>query len=220
VAYDRDRLPQPAQVAELLKERRTVRKFKARKLERPLLAEIVGYAACAPTNNYALRAIVVDDPAIILALDAIIMRYSSWIYTLCFRYRPLFALLRRLSPSVSHKQKVKMKRGLERGHSFDTAPAAQVYIVGDRRVLLSEISAHYALYSMILYAQANGVGSRIKSARPLVLDRNKTARRWLGLQAHEHILATLDLGYPAVRFSNKVEGKYLPLTWNGRQPND
>jgi hypothetical protein len=54
---------------------------------------------------------------------------------------------------------------------------------------------------------------------PLTLDRSKRARRCLGLRKHEHILATVELGYPAVRFGNKVEGKSMRITWNGRELN-
>ncbi len=89
-------------------------------------------------------------------------------------------------------------------------------MVGDRRIALSEASAQYALYNMILYAQVRGIGSRLKGSGQIVLDRNKSARELLALQRHEHILGTLELGYPAVRFRNKVEGKTLPIRWNTR----
>ena len=36
----------------------------------------------------------------------------------------------------------------------------------------------------------------------------------------EHILAMVELGYPAVRFRNKVEGKTLSIAWNGRGSDD
>jgi hypothetical protein len=70
---------------------------------------------------------------------------------------------------------------------------------------------------MILYAQAKGIGSRINGGVPLTLDRSKWARQRLELQKHEHILAALELGYPAVRFRNKVEGKTMSIVWNGRE---
>ena len=54
--HNRDRLPTPEQIDELLKQRRSVRRFKERKVERPLLEEIIGYGIYAPTNNYHLRA--------------------------------------------------------------------------------------------------------------------------------------------------------------------
>lgn len=68
---------------------------------------------------------------------------------------------------------------------------------------------------MILYAQARGIGSRINAGGPITLDRSRVARRHLGLGKREHVLATLELGYPAVRFRNKAEGKTMPVVWNG-----
>jgi hypothetical protein len=47
----------------------------------------------------------------------------------------------------------------------------------------------------------------------IVLDRSRSVRRLLGLGGHEHILGTLLLGWPAMRFRNRVNGKKLPLRW-------
>jgi nitroreductase len=201
----------------LFKQRRTVRRFKEAKIERALLEEIVGYGIYAPTNNYDLRAIVVDDPAILGTFDAIIMRYVSWAYNLLYRPSVVFNLVKAMTPAIGPKTRAKMEHGLRIGRAFDSLPAALVFIVGDRRIVLSEASAQYALYNMILYAQAKGIGSRINGGIPLTLDRSKRARQRLGLQKHEHILATVELGYPAVRFRNKVEGKIMRITWNGRK---
>lgn len=110
-----------------------------------------------------------------------------------------------------------MEHNLAQGRTYDRLPAATVYIVGDRRIGLSEASAQYALANMMYYAQAKGLGSRLKGAGQLLLDRSKAARERLGLQKHEHILGTLDLGYPAVKFRSKVAGKALPIQWNGPQ---
>ena len=50
----------------------------------------------------------------------------------------------------------------------------------------------------------------------LLLDRNEEVRERLGMQSGEHILGIVVLGYPAVQFANKVEGKTLPIRWNGQ----
>ncbi len=47
----------------------------------------------------------------------------------------------------------------------------------------------------------------------IVLDRNRDARTRLGLRKREHILGILLLGYPAVKFVNKVEGRTMPIAW-------
>ena len=214
VTYDESRLPSAEQLDELLKERRTIRRFKEDRIERALLEEIVGYGIYAPTNNYTLRAIVVDDPAMMVELDQVILQFVSMIYKLMFRPRPVFALLRRITPSIQRKDKVKMESDLGRGSTFDRPPPAMVFIAGDRRIGLTEASAQYALYNMILYAQARGIGSRLKGTGPIFLNRSRTARQRLGLHKHERIFGTLEFGYPDVRFRNKVEGKKLSIQWN------
>jgi nitroreductase len=164
-----------------------------------------------------LRAIVVDDPEIIEELDVIIMKFVSFIYNLCYRSRVMFKLVKLITPEINSKNKVKMQRGLEKGRSYDSLDTTMIFIVGDRRVLLSEASAQYAIYNMILYAQTKGLGSRIKAAGTVTLDRSRAARKRLGLRKREHILGTLELGYPAVKFSNKVEGKSMHIQWCGSE---
>jgi len=213
VAYDEARLPSPEQLDELFRERRTIRFFKKDKIDRTLLEEIVGYGIYAPTNNYDLRAIVVDDKEIIGELDRILLKSVSRIYNVVFKPKIVFNLIRRITPALQLKDKVKMESALERGHAFHCPPAI-VFIVGDKRIALSEASAQYALYNMILYAQAKGIGSSLWGSAQTFLDRSKAVRERLGLQKHEHILGALGLGYPAVKFANKVEGKTLDIQWN------
>jgi nitroreductase len=214
-AYDRDRLPTPAQIDELLKERRTIRRFKETKIARPLVEEIVSYGIYAPTNNYHLRAIVVDEEAVIEALDQIAVRFSARILNLFYKPRVLFALLSRLWPNPDYRlNKPKLEAVTARGYTFDHNVSAMVFIVGDKKTPLSEASAHYALYNMVLYAQTKGVGSCLWGPGQIFLTRTREARGRLGLERHERVYGTLLLGYPAVKFSNKVTGKALPIQWN------
>jgi NAD-dependent dihydropyrimidine dehydrogenase PreA subunit/nitroreductase len=214
VAYDEARLPTPEQLDELFKERRSIRFFKKDRLDRVLLEEIVGYGIYAPTNNYDLKAIVVDDEELIEALDQTILRFVSKLYRFIFKPTIVFNLIRRITPTLQPTDKVKMESTLERGHAFHRPPAV-VLIVGDPRIGLSEASAHYALYNVTLYAQAKGVGSCLWGSAQTFLDRNRAVRKRLGLRKHERILGALGLGYPGVRFRNKVAGKRLPIQWNG-----
>jgi len=216
VAYDEKRLPSPEQLDELFKERRTIRFFKKDRVDRAILEEIVGYGIYAPTNNYDLRAIVVDDEEIIEDLDRVLMQFVSKIYNLIYKPKIVFNLIRRITPALDPKDKVKMENALERGHAFHRPPAI-VFIVGDKRIALSEASTQYALYNMILYAQVKGIGSCLWGSAQTFLDRSKAVREHLGLQKNEHILGALGLGHPAVKFANKVEGKTLSIQWNGGQ---
>jgi len=67
---------------------------------------------------------------------------------------------------------------------------------------------------MTFYAQARGIGSRLWGPGQLFYDRSKAVRKRLGLGKREHILGTVLLGYPAVKFRNKVQGKTLGIQGN------
>ncbi|UCD72641.1 MAG: nitroreductase family protein [Candidatus Bathyarchaeota archaeon] len=212
-AFDKARLPSPEQLDELLKERRTIRFMKKDKIPRALLEEIVSYGIYAPTNNFNLRAVLVDNEETIEELDRIILQYVSKTYNLICKSKTIFNLIRKVTPALDPKDKVKMENSLKHGRIFLSPPVAIVFIIGDKRIALSSASAQYTLYNMILYAQTKGVGTRLWGAAEIFLDRDKTARRLLGLQRHEHILGALTLGYASITFRNKVKGKTLPIQW-------
>jgi NAD-dependent dihydropyrimidine dehydrogenase PreA subunit/nitroreductase len=210
VAYDDARLPSPEQLAELFKERRTVRFFKEDKIERAVLEEIVGSGIYAPTTNYDLRAVVIDDEGLIEELERISVKFHLRIYKLFVKPKIVFNLISRITPALNPKIRAKF----ESRRRDLLKPAAMVLIIGDQRIHLSEPSAHYALYNMILYAKVKGIGTCLWGAGKIALSRSKAAKERLGLQRHEHILL---LGYPAVKFRNKVQGKTLSIEWNGGQ---
>lgn len=218
--YNKDQLPDAEQLRELLMQRRTTRHYKDKQINRELLEEIIQTSIYAPTNNYDLRVIVVDDPEAIKVLDEIIMKPVAWLYNICYRSDLIFNILSKITLQINSKSRVKLARGLEKGYSYGSLHTALVFIVGDRRVPLSEASAQYALYNMILYAQTKKLGSRIKAAGIIVLDKSWKARKLLKLGKHEHILATVELGYPSVKFSHKLQGKHLPIEWYGSAQNE
>jgi hypothetical protein len=110
--------------------------------------------------------------------------------------------------------KPKIESALERGFAFHH-PAAIVFIVGDKRIPFSVDSAQYALANMTFYAQVKGIASCLWGNGPIFMDRSRAARRLLGLQKHDRIFGSLLLGYPAVRFRNRVEGRTMPIQWVG-----
>jgi ferredoxin len=211
VHYDAGRLPSSEQLDELFKQRRSIRFFKRERIDRDLLEAIVERGVYAPTNNHDLRAVVVDGREVIQELERIVIRFTSRIYRFFFRHRIVFELARRATTAVNPQVRAK----LEKRRQVRFNPAAILCIVGDRRIPFSEASAQAALDFVALYAQTKGIGSCLWGAGRIVLDRNKAARRRLGLEGHDRILGVLLLGYPAVRFRNKVEGRTMPAQWVG-----
>ena len=221
-AFDETRLPSPEQLDELFKQRRSIRSYKKDKIDRALLEEIVNYGIYAPTHNYGFRAIVVDDEEIFEALDRILLRFVSMVYNVAYRPKIVGVLARLIGISEEYLlNKPKIESSLERGFSFHH-PAAIVFIVGDKRIPLSVDSAQYALANITFYAQVKGIASCLWGNGPIFMDRSRAARRLLGLprrllglQRHDRIFGALFLGYPKVRFRNRVEGRTMPIQWNG-----
>jgi nitroreductase len=110
----------------------------------------------------------------------------------------------------------KLETTVKRGYVFLSPPAAYIFIIGDKRIPLSDASAQYALANIMYYAQAKGIGCGLSGNGQLFFDKNKTIRKRLGLQKRENILGALLLGYSAIKFANKANGKTLPIQWNGQ----
>ncbi len=207
-------MPSAEQLDELYKERRTIRLFKKDKIDRVPIEEIVRYGIFAPTENFHLRTIAVDDEAIIAELDQVLLRLTRRIYNLV---RPKF--LESIAQMIGYahslrRNKAKLKAVVERGRTFLTPPAAWVFIVGDKSIPLSDASAQFALANIMYYAQIKGLGCGLSGNGQLFLDKDKSVRRRLGLGKRENILGALVLGYSLIRFTNKVTGKVLPIQWN------
>ncbi|NOY36303.1 MAG: hypothetical protein GXO83_01860 [Chlorobi bacterium] len=218
VACDENQLPASRQLDELFKERRTVRDFKKEKIERELLEEITGYGIYAPTHNFNMRLIIVDDDRIINRIDTVIYNFNSRLYRFLYKPKIVQTLVKAITPGHEFeylKAKPKLEKSLERGKAFKTFPAALVFIIADKRTPLSLESAQYALYTMNLYALTKGIGCRNLVGNQMILNRSKLVRDLLGLKRYEKIFATMGLGYPAVKFKNKVVGKKMDIQWNG-----
>ena len=108
--------------------------------------------------------------------------------------------------------KPKIEGVIQKGKAFNY-PAAIIFIVGDRKIPLSVDSAQYALSNMMFYAQVQGIASCLWGNGPIFMDRSPKARKLLGLARRDRIFGALFLGYPAMHFRNKVEGRTMPIQW-------
>ena len=219
--FDPASMPSARQVDELLQERRTIRQFAEAPLARETLEEIVSRGIYAPTHNFDLRCILIDDPELIRAFDRAAFQFSSRILKFLFRPWPVRALLAVAPRSLRDeyaKALPKLELAVKRGRGYDCAPPALVCVVADGRVPLSLESAQYALYAMTLSAQVRGVACRNLVGNQMIFNRNREIRRGLGLKRHERIVAVAGFGWPAVHFKGKVLGKRMQLQWNGAGP--
>ena len=140
IPFNKKNLPNSQHIDELLKERRTVRKFKKGRLNRTLVKEIVQYAIHAPTHNFKLRAIIVDDTQILNQIDKTVFLYNNKIYNYLYKPRFIYSLIRILAPFYIDeylKAKPKLERSINIGRAYESMPPVIIFIVGDRRTPLS-----------------------------------------------------------------------------------
>jgi NAD-dependent dihydropyrimidine dehydrogenase PreA subunit/nitroreductase len=217
VKFDPKNMPSPVALDELFKERRTTRKFSGKKIDRGLLKEIVNYAVYAPAHNFNLRAVIIDDQKIIRQIDKALFKFTMMMYK--FFYKPaLVEMIIRLITPHQYDEYLKVKPKLEtafrQNRIFSSEPAVIILLVADKRIYLTLESAQYALYNIDLYAQAKGLACRSLVGNQMLLSMNKDIRNTLRLNRHEKIFGTLAVGYPAIKFRNKVEGRSINIQWN------
>lgn len=217
IPYNNSQLPSASQLDELFKQRRTIREFKKKKIERELLEEIAGYGSCAPTHNFDMRVIIVDDENIIGNIDKVVLNFNEKMYKFIFKPKLIHLLIKLVAPVYEFeflKAKPKIENSVTRNKAYKSLPVAIIFVVGDKRIPLSLESAQYILYNMNLYAQTKGIGCRNLVGNQMILNKSKLIQKSLKLNKSEKIFATMGLGYPAKKFSNKVEGKKIRIQWN------
>jgi len=218
--FDKSLYPDSSQLAELLRERRTIRDFTKQQIDKSLLEEVAGYAIYAPTHDFNLRIIIVDDETIIKRIDALILKFSTNLYKWVYKPKIIYLLLKLLTPAYEFeflKAKPKLENVIKRNKGLKSKPAAVIMIIGNKKTPLSLESAQYALYNIDLYAQTKGIACRNLVGNQLILNVNKQFKKLIGLTRDEKIYGTIALGYPAVRFRNKVCGKQINIQWNAKQ---
>ena len=215
--FDKSLYPNSSQIGELLMERRTIRDYTNQKIDKSILEDITSYAIYAPTHNFNLRAIIIDEEQIIEQIDSLIYKFSINIYKWLYKPKIIHSLLKTFASDREFeylKAKPKLENVQERNSGFKTKPAAIIMIVGNKKVPLSLESAQYALYNIDLYAQSKGIACRNLVGNQMILNKNKKFRKLIGLDKNEKIFGTITVGYSAIKFRNKVLGKHIKIQWN------
>lgn len=205
-------LPKSENILELLKARRSIRKFRDQQIDEEKLQSICQVAKLAPTNVYDVELIVITDFNLIKDLEHIVINFIRKANSRLYSFLPVFKLLKRLTPAINEIDKVKTLNTLKRESVFHGAPAL-IMVIADPRISHSELSCQYSLYNMALIAQTMGIGSCISGAAKTILSRNKEVKRKLSVPKDKKILGVLLLGYPNVRYIRTVEGNNAPVQW-------
>lgn len=209
---ERNRELQPEDFYELLSRRRSIKVFKDEKIPRSIISQIVKVGKYAPNQNKNIDVIVLDDPELLALIDQVSLRFVTRIYRLLFSFKPLTWFFQVFSPQLPMiKKKIEFDVRINR-HIVKKGTQALIILVGDRRVPVTESSAHYLLAAMIFYAEALGVGSCPMDSLKVSIGGSKAIRRKLGIKTN--VLGVLSLGYSAENIVNIPEGYELKVQWN------
>ena len=210
-------MPGSEQVEELLMERRTNRHFNPEKPPRNLTEEIINMGAYAPTHDFNMRCIAVDDDAVIDIIDAELFKKTKLVYDMFFR-PPIIKWLLQLMPEPVKKEFIKAEPKLEAsinaGRAYILRPPVIIYVIGDKSTPLSLESAQYSIYNIDIYARALGLGFRNLTGNNMFVNNSSKIRKILGIKNNESIFAAGALGFISKKFRNKMVGKTFPLSWN------
>jgi nitroreductase/NAD-dependent dihydropyrimidine dehydrogenase PreA subunit len=204
---DTAKVPDYDSLLELLKARRTTRRYRDEPVPPDELEKVLRTARLAPTNVYDFEYVVITDRRVIRELEEICLRQVRMVNRLVYGW-PLFHLWKSITPAINDIDRLKTKRTKGRSSMFHGAPV-MVLLTAHRWVAHAEASAQYSMYNMILGAQALGLGTCISGAGRMFLSRSGRVKDLLGIPKDKTVFGVLLIGVPDVRWKRSVEG-YLP----------
>ena len=198
----------------LLARRRSTKIFKEKGLSENTLKSIIDVSKYAPNQNKNIDIIVITDREIVDHIDTSALNLYRRVYQVLFSLKPVIFFLTRLSPSLFTIKK-KMEYDLFTSKRI-VKPGTQalILLVGNRRVPVTESSAHYLLSTMIIFAESLGVGSCLMDSVKIALNWNVRTRKKLRIPRKWSVLGVLALGYSNEKIVNIPRG-YMPrVQWN------
>lgn len=213
--------PTPAQLAALMKGRRSTRWFRDEPLPRETIDELLETAAHAPSgcNARPVSVTVVVDPFVRRQIEDQVQRLAKPAARLlaapglltALKHAPFLEARRMADPDlVSSMQMLKSNKTLTRPWVTMNAPALLLFHADPTRPTPGE-DCVIAADHVSLLAEAMGLGSCWNGVLADFCGRLPHLRRRLGLPAGDRVFAALSLGRPALRFTHEAPRRALPV---------
>ncbi|HEX3048917.1 MAG TPA: nitroreductase family protein [Bacillota bacterium] len=201
---------------ELLRRRRSCKKFKDVKIPREILADMASVAAYAPNQNKNIEIIIVDDPELIAAIDTESLKLTRRFYKALFSVKFLTGFYQLFSKSLK-VIRMKMERSLHTQKTVVKENTNAMFItIGDPKVAVTAESAPYLLANIIVYTEALGLSSCLMDALKLSINFSKGLKRRLGIPKGYKVFGVLLVGYSNEKIVNIPVGYEIKVHWNGR----
>ncbi len=204
----------PDVLKEVLRRRRSIKKFKDKKIPESILRDIAGVAAYAPNQNKNIDIIIVNDRSLLEAVDQAALNFFGKIYNLLFSFKPFYKFIQLFSDSVQTIKK-KMEYDLIRNRHILRENTGAIYLaVGNPHVPVTETSAQYLLAAMLIYAESLGIGSCLMDSLKLSIKHSRKIRKRLGIMKNQKVLGVLAVGYADEEIRNEPQGYEIRTFWN------
>ncbi len=206
----------PGSLEELMARRRSTKRFRVSPLPWETIRKILHSASYAPNQNKNIEFLVIDDPAMIDAIDGKALEFVKRWHRVLFGFKPLTALISVFtSRPTLHTIRIKMEYDcrFRKRVVKDNAPVV-VLALGDSRVPITAESAQYLMASVILMAEAVGVGSCLMDSLRRTINGSRSLKRALGIGGRYRVLAVLLLGYSDEPVVNIPRGYEVPVCRN------
>jgi nitroreductase/NAD-dependent dihydropyrimidine dehydrogenase PreA subunit len=213
-SIDNGKMPDKDNLEMLLKKRRSVRNFTDKKVSREILSKIAEISIYAPSMNRDIEAIIIDDKEIMSEIDRVAFKFYNNIYKYLFNNKILLSIMNIFSEDIEITKK-KLENSVKSGKIVYDAPA-MIILLGDKRVILTEISAQYHLYNIMLYCESMGLATCLMDSVKIIMSAKKKLRKMLNIPNNLSILGAVLIGYPKEKLINTAEGMSMKYSWNIR----
>ena len=199
---------------ELLRRRRSIKKFKDCKIPKEVLLEIASVAKYAPNQNKNIEIVIIDDSNLIDKIDRSALKYILRFYRILFSMKFLTGFFQLFSNSLQTIKK-KMEYDLHMNKHVVKENTQGLYLlIGNPKVPVTESSAQYLLSTMIIFAEALGIGSCLMDSLKLSIDETWAIKNAIGIPKNAKVLGVLAVGYSNECIINIPQGYEIDISWN------
>lgn len=206
----------------LLRERRSVRAYKDRPLDRPIVERILDAGRHAPTgsNSENVHYVVLHDPD---AIEGLRRRVVTFYERLFARMRnPIARLAISLVAGRAAARRLDDYRPLLEVAQERMAHGEDRLFYGAKAVVIAHAEAGddssafncaVALYNCSLMAHSLGVGCCFNGFTEAAVGHSRELRRWLEIPNDHRCFGAMGMGWQKVRYGRLVERQPAKATW-------
>lgn len=180
----------PDELLMAIKARRTIRKFKNTKVPDAVIQQIIEAGRFSPTAKNAQ-----DVTYVVLADEK--MKYEAVAVQFFKKIKPIVGVFMKSAKEVE----------IDDNFFFKQAPLVILVVTKD------EVSGSLAASNMALMAEANGLGVLYSGFFTVVANHSKKLRKLLNFKNKEHVVTTLVIGYPNVKYRRTAQKETATVTY-------